>query len=185
MKQRQILFIQGGGAGAYREDRALVGALRHALGTGYEIRYPQMPREEDPGYELWQRRLARELGALRPGTLLIGHSLGGSFLLKFLSEEKMDAEIAGLFLIATPYWGGEGWRYEGYEKVALFEGSQAWWPRLGPIFIYHARDDEVVPFAHMELYANKFPQAVTRAFDTGGHQLNNDLSAVAADITTL
>jgi predicted alpha/beta hydrolase family esterase len=185
MKHRQILFIQGGGAGAYREDRALVSALRDALGTGYEIRYPHMPREEDPDYELWKRRLARELAALRPGALLIGHSLGGSFLLKFVSEEKMGTEVAGLFLLATPYLGGKGWCYEGYEKVALLEGWQARWPRIGPIFIYHARDDEVAPFAHMELYANKFPQAVTRAFDTGGHQLKNDLSEVAADIATL
>lgn len=32
MKQ-QILFIQGGGEGAYEEDRQLVASLRNSLGT--------------------------------------------------------------------------------------------------------------------------------------------------------
>jgi hypothetical protein len=53
--------------------------------------------------------------------ILIGHSLGGSFLLKYVSEEKIGKTIAGIFLIATPYWGGAGWQYEGYERVALPE----------------------------------------------------------------
>jgi hypothetical protein len=38
---QQILFIQGGGAGAHDEwDDKLVESLRRELGTGYEIRYP-------------------------------------------------------------------------------------------------------------------------------------------------
>jgi len=44
--------------------------------------------------------------------ILIGHSLGGSFLLKYVSEEKIAKTVAGIFLIATPYWGGAGWQYE-------------------------------------------------------------------------
>jgi predicted alpha/beta hydrolase family esterase len=119
MKQRQILFVQGGGAGAHEEDRALVDALRRALPSGYAIHYPRMPREEDPDYEIWKPHLEQKLTGLLPDALIIGHSLGGSFLLKCFSEKKIDVEIGGLFLVATPYWGGDGWRYEGYEKVAL------------------------------------------------------------------
>ena len=39
----QILFIQGGGAGAYEADQQLVVSLRRALGTAYELLYPNMP----------------------------------------------------------------------------------------------------------------------------------------------
>ena len=46
----QILFIQGGGAGAHKEDGLLVAALRRCLGPDYEVRYPAMPRENDPDY---------------------------------------------------------------------------------------------------------------------------------------
>jgi hypothetical protein len=53
MKQ-QILFIQGGGDGAYKVDQGLVAYLRSALGAAYELRYPKMPRENDPDYTQWQ-----------------------------------------------------------------------------------------------------------------------------------
>jgi hypothetical protein len=43
----------------------------------------------------------------------------------------------------------------------------------------------VIPFAHLALYAEQLPQASVREFDGRGHQFNNDLSEVAADIISL
>jgi serine hydrolase len=180
--KRQILFIQGGGAGAHKADGLLVAALRRAVGSAYDLRYPTMPHESDPDYQRWRTSIGKELAALADGAIIIGHSLGASFLLKYFSEEKVGKIIAGLFLIATPYWGARGWRYEGYERVALREDFAAKLPRGTPVFLYHGRDDEIVPFAHLALYAEKLPQAVVRELDGCGHQLNNDLSEVAADI---
>ena len=54
-----------------------------------------------------------------------------------------------------------------------------------PVFFYHSRDDDIVPFTHLALHAEKFPQATIREFDGHGHQLNNDLSEIAADIKGL
>ncbi len=46
---RQVLFIQGGGAGAHDErDGKLVESLRRELGGRYEVRQPRMPEEGDP-----------------------------------------------------------------------------------------------------------------------------------------
>lgn len=184
MKQ-QILFIQGGGDGAYKVDQELVLRLGSALGRACELRYPKMPRENDPDYNRWRARIRQELAALDDGAILVGHSLGGSFLLKCISEEKIGKTIAGIILIAAPYWGGDGWRYEGYERVALPEDFASKLPRGTPIFFYHGSDDEVVPFAHLALYAEKMPRAVVRALEGRGHQLNNDLTEVAADIRNL
>lgn len=50
------------------------------------------------------------------------------------------------------------------------------------IFLYHSRDDEVVPFAHLALYAEKLPHATIRAFDNRGHQFQQGLSEVVKDI---
>lgn len=184
MKQ-QILFIQGGGEGAYEEDGNLVASLRNALGVAYQVLYPHMPNESDPDYEPWKVQIKKELAALEGKVILIGHSLGSPFLLKYLAEEKLEKSIAGIFLMATPYWGGDGWRYEGYERVALPEDFASKLPSGAPIFLYHSRDDEIVPFAHLALYAEKLPQATIRALDGGGHQFNNDLSEVASDIANL
>jgi uncharacterized protein len=157
--KRQILFIQGGGSGAYKEDALLVACLRSALGVAYEVRYPKMPAEDEADYQRWKAQIRKEVAAVEGNVILIGHSLGGSFLLKCLSEEKIKTTIAGLFLIAAPYWGGGGWRYEGYEAVALPEDFASKLPKEMPIFLYHGRDDEIVPFAHLALYAAKLPQA--------------------------
>ncbi|MCB8944000.1 MAG: alpha/beta fold hydrolase [Ardenticatenaceae bacterium] len=183
--KKQVLFIQGAGEGAYVEDEELAATLQAALGAEYQVLYPQMPNEGDPDYELWKGQIKKELAALDDKAMIIGHSLGGSFLLKYLAEEQIEKRIAGLFLMAAPYWGGDGWQYEGYEQITLPESFASKLPQGAPIFLYHSRDDEIVPFAHLALYAEKLPQATIREFDGHGHQFNNDLSEVAADMLNL
>ena len=55
-------------------------------------------------------------------------------------------------------------------------------PAIPRIFMYHSRDDEVVPFAHLALYAAKLPQATIRVLGRRRHQFGNDLAEVAEDI---
>jgi predicted alpha/beta hydrolase family esterase len=117
--------------------------------------------------------------------VIVGHSVGASVLMKWLSERKVEKAIAGVFLVACPFWGGDGWRYEGYEELALPPEFAAALPTGMPVYLYHCRDDAIVPFDHLALYAQALPQATVRAFDEGGHQLSDDLSAVARDIESL
>ena len=58
-------------------------------------------------------------------------------------------------------------------------------PDRVPLFFNHGREDEVVPFGHVELFARALPQAVVRRLDGRNHQLNDDLSDVAGDIRRL
>jgi predicted alpha/beta hydrolase family esterase len=177
------LFIQGAGEGAYEEDEKLVKSLRDLLGTEYNIHYPRMPEEEDQGYEAWKAQISKELAALDNQVILVGHSIGTSMLLKYLCEEHVKSPISGIFLIAAPYWGaGGGW--EMY-KFSVDENRASKLLKGIPIFFYHSRDDDIVPFTHLALHAEKFPQATVREFDGRGHQFNNDLSEVAADIKGL
>ena len=177
-----ILFIHGGGEeSAYEEDRLLAASLQSALGAAYEVRYPKMPLEESAGYEDWKARITTELSALDDQVILVAHSVGGSILLKYLSEERVQKPIAGLFLLATPYFGGDdNWNYPEMNLAQDFATKLTAIPR---IFLYHSHDDEVVPFAHLGLYAAKLPQAVVRIFDGRGHQFGNDLAEIAEDIT--
>ena len=179
-----VVFIQGAGRGAYDEDKRLAESLRRTLGKRFEVRYPAMPNEDDAPYEQWRQQIEHELADV-PGSVVVGHSVGASVLIKWLSERKGEQAIAGMFLIACPFWGGDGWRYEGYEELELSAGSAARFPARMPIFLYHCRDDETVPFEHLALYAEALPQATVRAFDEGGHQFHDDLSAVAQDIRSL
>jgi pimeloyl-ACP methyl ester carboxylesterase len=97
-----VLFIQGGGEGAHQVDDLLAASLQKALGSEYDVRYPRMPGESDPDMQTWKAKIARELKALDGEVILVGHSVGGAALLKYLAEEKVEKVIAGLFLLAAP-----------------------------------------------------------------------------------
>ena len=180
--KRQVLFIHGGGQGAYEADKELAANLRDELGATYDVRCPEMPDEESPEYETWKEEIQRELAALDGEVILVGHSLGAWILLKYLSEEEVEKPVAGLFLVATPYVGTGGWEVE---EDALREDFAAKLPLRLPVFLYHSHDDEVVSFAHLALYESKLPQATIRELDGRGHQFNNDMSIVAKDIKSL
>jgi predicted alpha/beta hydrolase family esterase len=180
--KKQVLFVHGGGEGAHEEDEKLAANLRDVLGAAYDVRHPKMPDEDSPEYEAWKKRIAKELAASDGEVILVGHSLGASILLKQLSEEKAEKLVAGLFLISAPYWGTEDWEVSEYELQENFASKL---PEGLPMFFYHSRDDEVVPFAHLALYKEKLPQATFRELDGRGHQFNDDLSEVARDIKRL
>jgi predicted alpha/beta hydrolase family esterase len=115
---RQVLFVHGGGEGAYEEDRKMAASLRDALGVGYEVQCPKMPDEDSPLYAAWRDRIASELAELDGEVFLVGHSLGASILLKYISEESTATPIAGTFLDAAPYWGVEDWEVDEWVPFA-------------------------------------------------------------------
>ena len=100
--RKRVLFIHGGGDGAYEEDRKLAASLQDALGAEYDVRCPKMPDEDRPEYEAWKEQIAKELAALDGEVILVGHSLGASILLKYLSEEKEERPVPGYFSSRHP-----------------------------------------------------------------------------------
>ena len=179
---RQVLFVHGAGAGAHAEDALLVASLRDALGPAYQVRYPAMRNEASPEYADWKPQLAEELAAADAEVVLVGHSVGASVLLKYLTEERVEQRVAGLFLLAAPFWGGGDDEVWTCDDVRLPDDVGARLASIPRIAFYHSRDDDVVPFAHLARYAALFPQATIRPSDGRGHQLGNDLTDVAEDI---
>ena len=181
---RQVLFIQGGGAdGTHDEwDNKLAESLERELGPDYEIRYPRMPNEADPKYARWKAALRKEFATLDDGAILVGHSIGGTILISTLAEEPPDLALRGIFLLAAPFVGDRGWPTDDIAPMSDLGKSLSSQP---PIYLYHGSDDETAPLEHVGLYAEAIPQAVVRRLTGRDHQLNNDLSEVAADIRRL
>jgi predicted alpha/beta hydrolase family esterase len=180
---RQVLFVQGGGEGVHDQwDNQLVDSLRRESGPDYEIHYPVMPNEADPKYAAWKRALEREFAALAHGAIVIGHSVGGAILINVLAERTPQSSLEAICLIAAPFIGAGGWESEDIEPRSDLAARL---PRDVPIFLYHGRNDETVPFAHIELYARAIPRAHVRRLANRDHQLNNDLSELASDIRRL
>jgi predicted alpha/beta hydrolase family esterase len=180
---RQVLFVQGGGEGVHDQwDNQLVDSLRSELGPDYEIDYPVMPNEADPKYAAWKRALEREFAALEHGAVVIGHSVGGTILINVLAERTPPSSLGAICLIAAPFIGAGGWKSEDIEPRSDLAARL---PRDVPIFLYHGRNDDTVPFAHIELYARAIPRAHVNRLANHDHQLNNDLSELASDIRRL
>ena len=151
----QVLFIQGGGGDEdYKADAKLVASLREALGSAYSVHYPLLSNESSPDFGR-RKQIGKEISLIKGEIILVGHSLGASMLLKYLSENEVKKKIAGIFLISTPFWSGdEDWK----QGLKLHEDFPDKLPKNVPIFLYHCRDDEEVPFAHLSLYAQKLPR---------------------------
>ncbi len=179
---KQILFIQGGGDKGYEVDKALVASLKTALGKGYDIKYPEIkPDESLPDFG-WIQQIGNEISECKNDVILAGHSFGASMILKYLSENSINKKIAGIFLVAAPFWdGNEDWK----AGLKLRENFADNLPDEVSIFFYHCQDDAEAPFYSLNVYKQKLPRAAFREIKSGGHQLNNDLTLVANDIKSL
>jgi pimeloyl-ACP methyl ester carboxylesterase len=115
---------------------------------------------------------------LRPGVQRSGCHLSafsdGCFIRRLPSFLR-----GGIFLIAAPFVGDGGWPSEDIEPLSNL-GAKL--PKQTPLYLYHGSKDETAPFGHVDLYAKAIPHAVIRRLSGRDHQLNNDMSEVAADI---
>jgi predicted alpha/beta hydrolase family esterase len=180
---KQILFIHGGGGGAYKADAALAESLRAELGADYHVRYPEMPNDAEPDYQTWKCIIldhAREMGER---AILVGHSIGASVLLKIFTEPDDKPPIAGLISISAPFWHEDDfWRWD---EVKLSADAAQNFPRDTPLFLYHGKADDFVPPEHLDMHAKALPFATIQELAGRDHQLNGDLSDVARDIAEL
>lgn len=182
MARTCVLFIQGGGEGAHAEDQALADSLQQLLGDAYEVRFPEMPHEADPDAQSWKSMIAKELARAPAPVILAGHSIGGSILLKYLAEERIEKPIAGLFLLAAPAWDGDRWSFDDLKLPTDIARRLA---EIPSVCFYHCRDDETVPFAHLALHGARLPRATLRVIDHGGHQFDKGLAVLAQDIRSV
>ena len=177
--KKHILFIQGGGNNGYEADHAMVDSLKYALGDAYEVIYPKLQTENSASDFGWPRQIGKKINDIKGDVILVGHSVGASLLLKYLSETKMQKKISGIFLLATPFWAGD----EDWEKgLKLQDDFADKLPEQVPISLYHNMDDEEIPFNNLSSYAKKLPKATIHKLSKGGHQFNNDLQFLAKDI---
>ena len=179
----QVLFIQGGGREAHDSwDNKLVASLKKELGAGYSVRYPRMPSEDDPDSMAWKEAIDRELRKLSDGVILVGHSIGAAILFDYLADGHLERRPDGIFLIAMPFIGDRGWPSDDLRPTKELASLL---PDEAPLYLYHGRDDDTVPFSHVGMLAKALPQATIRRLGDRDHQLNNNLSELANDIRRL
>jgi len=173
-KKPQILMIHGGMT--FKNDRAYLSYLKNRkvrlgrrinwagdymdkeLGKKFEIIRPRMPLQDNAQYRDWKVWFERHIPYLRNGVILIGGSLGGIFLAKYLSEHKFPKKILATFLVCPPFDNtviGEdlvnGFKLKS--NLSLLEKNNK------NLYLMFSKDDDCVPVAHAEKYRNKLKDA--------------------------
>lgn len=137
--------------------------LQDKLGDTYEIIYPQMENYHNAKYEEWKIYFEKFLPFLKNGVILIGHSLGATFLAKYLSKNNFPVKIKAVFFLAGPF------NSEYLGDFILPDSLERIEKQARKIFLYHSEDDPVVPFAELDKYVQKLPGAKKIIFKDKGH----------------
>lgn len=153
--------------------------LADVLGEAYEIIKPSMPNPLYAHYREWKIWFEKYLPFLQPDVILIGHSLGGSFLAKYLSEESFPVSVKATFLVAPPFDQDGDRTLVEFDQTTSLDGLRA---QGGKLFLYHSADDDIVPVAEQEKYEALLPQATVRRFTDRGHFNQAEFPELVADI---
>lgn len=194
---RQVLVIHGGDSFATYEEyfqslkdfelevRSGSGwksNLAKDLGEDYEVLRPSMPNKESAKFEEWKIWFEKYIPYIRDEVILVGHSLGGSFLAKYLSENRLPSTILGTFLVAAPYDQDDGRElveFAAPSDLALLEEQG------GDLFLYHSTDDPVVNFSELAKYRTALPEAHIRTFEDRQHFNQEEFLEIVQDIKSL
>jgi predicted alpha/beta hydrolase family esterase len=166
MPKTVFLLHSAGPQGPGKGSDGFIAILKAALGPGYAVKHPVMPAPDKPDYDTWKVVIGKELAKLENGSVLIGHSLGGSLLLKYLSEEQCSRKFSALFMVAAPFWGLPKWNRA---EFILEKGFSRKVTQPGKIFVYHTKDDKIVSDEHVARYTKTIPHATFRTVDGYGH----------------
>jgi len=132
--------------------------LDKKLGKNFQIIRPRMPQQDNAQYEDWKIYFERFIPYLTNNCILIGGSLGGIFLAKYLSENKFPKKILSTYLICTPFddtcigedlVGG----FELKPNLSLLEKNTK------NLVLMFSKDDDCVPVSHAEKYRSKLKKA--------------------------
>lgn len=183
---KQIIFIRGWEAFDKQEDyhsylqnrsfdpfdtkKSRRDRVARALSEEYQMMIPTMPCKQNADYLGRKIRFERHFDYLNNEELiLIGHSLWATFLTKRLSENTFPKEISQLHLVCT-YLSSTGLIDEwigdfiiDHDKVSTIE------KQVNQIFLYHSKDDPVVPYRHSEKLAELLPKSTFLTFQNRKH----------------
>ncbi len=132
--------------------------LQDKLGQKIEIIRPRMPLQDNAKYNHWAIHFKKYITQLKGEVILIGISLGGIFLAKYLSENRLQNKVLSTYLICPPFdntlynedlVGG----FQLKSDLSLIESNCI------NLYILFSKDDDVIPVSHAKKYQQKFKRA--------------------------
>jgi len=146
----------------------------------FEVLYPKMPNSKNARYPEWKLWFEKLFPLLGDEVVLVGHSLGGIFLAKYLTENIFPKKIKSLHLVAAPY--DTEVIKESLADFALSGTTDKLESLIDRIFLYQSKDDTAVAFADVEKYKRDMPSATLRVFEDRGHFTQNEFPELVKNI---
>ena len=140
---------------------------KQLLMEGYEAQTPEMPRAYEPNYPLWKRTF--EQFSIDKDTVLVGHSCGAGFLLRWLSENE-DVRVKRVILVA-PWLDPLGEKCPEFFDFSL-RGSLA---RETDMHIVESNDDALSIMQSAAAIRFDLPEVKRHLFTGYGHFCLRDM----------
>jgi len=147
--------------------------MANKLGKDYQFFMPQMPCKQNANYEEWKIWFEKMTPFINDGVILIGHSQGGIFLAKYLSENNYPKKIGALMLVAPVHNNTPEVGSFRLEKSLIDVSNQC-----QDIHLFFSKDDFVVPFSESQEYKKDLPNAQMHIFEDRGHFLQESFPEI-------
>jgi len=155
-------------------------SLQEKLGKGFEVVLPKMPNPSNAKYAEWKIWFEKLFPFLGKEVVLAGHSLGGIFLVKYLSENKFPKKILATFIIAAPFDDKDPKHsLADFKPKKDLSGLQN---QSKELLFYHSQDDDVVSFSAFKKYKKTLPTAHFKEFKNKGHFNQSSFPEIVRDM---
>ncbi|RKW25224.1 hypothetical protein D8B46_00025 [Candidatus Gracilibacteria bacterium] len=185
--KKQIIFIGGGIAkenylsfadyvekieyNPYEQERKKwTDFFAEKLGSDYEFIKIPMPNKYFADYGAWKIMFSKIFPFLKENFCLVGHSLGGTFLIKYLNENSFSYLPKNIFLLAPALNDSEEEINGSFEIKSNFKNFEEKYS--SKTYFLHSKDDFVVSFSDFLEFKNIFPKSNFIEFENKNHFLD-------------
>ncbi len=134
----------------------------------------EVPQPYSPRYDVWKREF--EKFDITPETVLVGHSCGGGFLVRWLSENK-DRKVGKVVLVA-PWINPENNPLSDTADFFDFEMDPDLVGRTADMIIFNSDNDQETVHQSVQIIRNAVKNIIYRELQNKGHFCYDDLKTV-------
>lgn len=146
---------------AASNDHWIAWIQRQLLLKGIEAQTPEMPGFYEPNYEAWKKMLERF--DLNEDTMLVGHSCGGGFIVRYLSENNVKV---GKVVLVAPWLDPEHMIDANFFKFEIDENLVA---KTNGFTVMYSTDDYPDVLKSIEILRSKIKNAKFQEFSGKKH----------------
>ena len=136
-----------------------------------------LPNKKNADYKAWEIVFQKYIQYIDANSILIGFSLGASFLLKYLSKHKLPNNPSKIILVAGPidHEGSPEELCNGFASELSQLQVKTLQDQSVNMHLFYATDDPIVPIVQMQKVQTMLPKANFYILkNRGGHFITLD-----------